>query len=451
MFKQVRAPEVEKRLLTVSVVGLGKLGSPLAAVLASKGHTVIGLDANDAFVAAINAGQAPVSEPKLAEMISAHQSRLSATHDYQDAVERSDLTILVVPTPSEENGFFSLKHAKDALRRVGEALKHKNKWHLVSLASTVMPGSCDNELVPLLEQASGKKCGVDFGFCYNPEFIALGSVVRDMLFPDSILIGESDAKAGDVLQTIYLQMCEKKPPVQRMNFVSAELTKISVNTYVTTKISYANMLADSCDRLPGADVDVVTKALGADTRIGSKYLKGAMGYGGPCFPRDNVAFAALARKIGARADVAEATDRINNHQIERLSGLVAKFAKAGTRIALLGLSYKPQTPVVEESHSVKLAAKLADAGYIVSVHDPLAQDAAIAVLGDKVVGASSLEGAVRECDLLIVATGWPEYKEIDPAWCKRNGQRLTVLDLWRTLPADKFADVADILYLGSGR
>ena len=246
-------------------------------------------------------------------------------------------------------------------------------------------------------------------------------------------------------------MCENKPPVQRMNWVSAELTKISVNTYVTTKISYANMLADICDRLPGADVDVVTKALGADTRIGAKYLKGAMGYGGPCFPRDNVAFAALARKLGARADVAEATDRINNYQVDRLTALVSKFARSGTRIALLGLSYKPLTPVVEESHSVKLAARLADAGYIVTVHDPLAQDAALAVLGDKVVGASSLESAVRDADLLIVGTGWPEYKEIDPAWARRDGQKLTVLDLWRTLPADKFEDVADVLYLGSGR
>jgi UDPglucose 6-dehydrogenase len=236
-----------------------------------------------------------------------------------------------------------------------------------------------------------------------------------------------------------------------MNWISAELTKISVNTYVTTKISYANMLADICDRLPGADVDVVTKALGADTRIGAKYLKGAMGYGGPCFPRDNVAFAALARKLGARADVAEATDRINNYQVDRLTSLVSKFAKSGTRIALLGLSYKPLTPVVEESHSVKLAERLADAGYIVTVHDPLAQDAALAMLGDKVVGASSLESAVRDADLLIVGTGWPEYKEIDPAWVKRDGEKLTILDLWRTLPADKFEDVADVLYLGSGR
>jgi UDPglucose 6-dehydrogenase len=339
-----------------------------------------------------------------------------------------------------------------AMATLGKALRSKSGYHMVVITSTVMPGTTGSEIKAALEQASGRKVGPELGLCYNPEFIALGSVVRDMLFPDSILIGESDAKAGDMLQTIYLQMCENKPPVQRMNFINAELTKISVNTYVTTKISYANMLADICDRLPGADVDVVTRALGADTRIGIKYLKGAMGYGGPCFPRDNVAFAALARKIGARADVAEATDRINNHQVDRLAGLVAKFAKPGTRIGLLGLSYKPHTPVVEESHSVKLAARLADAGYIVTVHDPLAQAAAVGMLGDKVVEASSMEEAVRDCDLLIVATGWPEYKTIDPAWCKRaNGSRLTVLDLWRTLPADKFADVADVLYLGSGR
>ena len=308
---------------------------------------------------------------------------------------KSDASFVIVPTPSDSTGFFSNRFVLQAMESLGKALRNKTGYHMVVITSTVMPGTTGSEIKAALEAASGRKVGPDLGLCYNPEFIALGSVVRDMLFPDSILIGESDAKAGDMLQTIYLQMCENKPPVQRMNFINAELTKISVNTYVTTKISYANMLADICDRLPGADVDAVTKALGADTRIGPKYLKGAMGYGGPCFPRDNVAFAALARKIGARADVAEATDRINNYQVDRLTALVGKFAKAGTRIAILGLSYKPQTPVVEESHSVKLAAKLADAGYVVVVHDPLAQDTGLAVLGDKVVGASSIEGAVR--------------------------------------------------------
>jgi UDPglucose 6-dehydrogenase len=440
------------KLPRVNVVGLGKLGAPLAAVLASRGFDVIGLDVNKVLVDALNAGKMPIIEPQLNELIAANRQRLSATMDANQAIQQSDASFVIVPTPSDSTGFFSNRFVLQAMGTLGRALRNKQGYHMVVITSTVMPGTTGSEIKAALEQASGRKVGPELGLCYNPEFIALGSVVRDMLFPDSILIGESDAKAGDMLQTIYLTMCENKPPVQRMNFVNAELTKISVNTYVTTKISYANMLADICDRLPGADVDVVTRALGADTRIGVKYLKGAMGYGGPCFPRDNVAFAALARKIGARADVAEATDRINNYQIERLAGLVAKFAKAGTRIALLGLSYKPQTPVVEESHSVKLAARLADAGYVVSVHDPLAQAAAVAVLGDKVVEASSMEEAVRDCDLLIVATGWPEYKTIDPAWCKRsNGTRLTVLDLWRTLPADKFSDVADVLYLGSGR
>jgi UDPglucose 6-dehydrogenase len=435
----------------VSVIGLGKLGAPLAAVLASRGFSVIGLDVNKTFVDAMNAGKMPIVEPQLNELIAANKERLSATMDANEAVQKSDASFVIVPTPSDNTGFFSNRFVLQAMDTLGKALRTKKGYHVVVITSTVMPGTTGSEIKAALEAASGRKVGPDLGLCYNPEFIALGSVVRDMLYPDSILIGESDTKAGDMMQTIYLHLCEKKPPVQRMSFVNAELTKISVNTYVTTKISYANMLADMCDRLPGADVDVVTKALGADTRIGAKYLKGAMGYGGPCFPRDNVAFAALARKIGARADVAEATDRINHHQVDRVAALVAKFAKAGTRIALLGLSYKPHTPVVEESHSVKIAAKLADAGYVVTVHDPLAQDAAQAVLGDKVVGASSLDSAVRDCDLLIVATGWPDYKSIDPAWCKRNGQRLTVLDLWRTLPAEKFSDAADILYLGSGR
>ncbi len=436
----------------VSVVGLGKLGAPLAAVLASRGFSVIGLDVNRTFVDALNAGHMPIVEPQLNELIAANRARLTGTMDANEAIQGSDASFVIVPTPSDGTGFFSNRFVLQAMETLGKALKGKKGYHMVVITSTVMPGTTGTEIKAALEAASGRKVGPDLGLCYNPEFIALGSVVRDMLFPDSILIGESDPKAGDMLQTIYLQMCERKPPVQRMNFVNAELTKISVNTYVTTKISYANMLADICDRIPGADVDAVTKALGADTRIGPKYLKGAMGYGGPCFPRDNVAFAAFARKIGARADVAEATDRINNYQIDRLSSLVSKFSKAGTRIAILGLSYKPQTPVVEESHSVKLAAKLADTGYIVVVHDPLAQDAALIALGDKVVGASSIESAVRECDLLIVATGWPEYKAIEPAWCKRgNSQRLTVLDLWRTLPADKFGEVADVLYLGSGR
>ena len=153
-----------------------------------------------------------------------------------------------------------------------------------------------------------------------------------------ILIGESDRRAGDMLEAIHRTTCENTPAVRRMNFVNAELTKISVNTFVTTKISYANMLAELCDRLPGADVDVVTGAVGADSRIGSKYLRGAIGYGGPCFPRDNVAFAALARSLGANAALAEATDTINQYQTERMLNAVRTRLAARARVAILGFS-----------------------------------------------------------------------------------------------------------------
>src|SRR5260370_4578130 len=269
----------------VNVVGLGKLGAPLAAVLAGRGCGVIGLDVTKTLGDAPTGGKMPIVEPQLNELIAANRQRLSATMGGRKAVQESDASFVIVPTPSDQTGFFSNRFVLQAMATLGKALRNKTGYHMVVITSTVMPGTTGSEIKAALEAASGRKVGPDLGLCYNPEFIALGSVVRDMLFPDSILIGESDTKAGDMLQTIYLQMCENKPPVQRMNFINAERTKISVNSYVTTKISYANMLADICDRLPRADLDAVTKALGADTRIGPKYLKGAMSYGGPCFPR----------------------------------------------------------------------------------------------------------------------------------------------------------------------
>jgi UDPglucose 6-dehydrogenase len=198
-----------------------------------------------------------------------------------------------------------------------------------------------------------------------------------MLFPDMILVGESDPRAGAVLAEIYKSVCENDPPVMHMNWVNAELTKISINTYVTTRISYVNMLSDIRERLPGADVDIVTRALGADSRIGKKYLKGALGYGGPCFPRDNVAFSRLARGLGARADLAEATDNLNRYQIDRLAAAASRLLDGGSKVGILGLSYKPETAVIEESQGLALAARLSGDRREVYVHDPMALASAI--------------------------------------------------------------------------
>jgi len=435
--------------MKISVVGLGKLGAPLSAVLASKGFSVVGVDVNQEFVAAINAGTAPVVEPGLQDLIDANRERLRATTDLTQAIAESDITFVIVPTPSDGTGRFSNAAVLDAMRAIGLALRQKEGYHLVVVTSTVMPGSTEGEIRHTLEQHAQRRVGPELGLCYNPEFIALGSVVQDMLRPDMILIGESDARAGDLLESVYAKSCDNTPAVRRMNFVNAELTKIAVNTFVTTKISYANMLADICDRLPGADVEVVTKAVGADSRIGTKYLRGATGYGGPCFPRDNVAFSALARALGTRAVLAEATDTVNRYQVERVLGAVeARLLDSGL-VGVLGLSYKPHTAVVEESQGVALVQRLTELGRRVVVYDPVAIPAARQVLRRPLDAADSAGECVKRSSLVVVMTPWAEFGQIPIEAYRRQGSRLTVIDCWRMTPRS-VGDVADVVYLGQG-
>jgi len=437
--------------MRVSVIGLGKLGAPLAAVLASKGHDVVGVDVNPDFVHALSQGRAPVEEPGLQCLIDQGRARLRATTDYERAILDTEVSFVIVPTPSDSKGGFSNKYVLSAVSTIGEALRKKRAYHVVNITSTVMPGSTGGEIREALSQAAGRAIGETLGLCYNPEFIALGSVIRDMLYPDMILIGESDARAGDVLEQIYRSTCENQPHFVRMNWVNAELTKIAVNTFVTTKISYANMLAEICEHLPGADVDAVTAALGLDSRIGRKYLRGALGYGGPCFPRDNVAFGSLARALGARADIAEATDHLNRHQIDRLAALASRLLGGGGKIGVLGLSYKPDTAVIEESQGVGLAARLSEAGREVYVHDPLALSNAMAVLLDKVVPLRSAEECVKAADVLIVTTPWKQFSEIPASAFARAQGRLQILDCWRILCRETIGAVADIHYLGTSQ
>ena len=435
--------------MRISVVGLGKLGAPLAAVFASKGFSIVGTDLNRTFVDAINQGDAPVEEPGLQELIDRNRERLTATSDAVAAVADSDATFVIVPTPSNAAGVFSNHFVIAAMETLGAGIRRKTGYHLVVITSTVMPGSTGGEIRAALEAHSGRSVGHTLGLCYNPEFIALGSVVRDMLSPDMILIGESDSKAGEMLERIYEQSCDNRPAIRRMNFVNAELTKISINTFVTTKISYANMLADICDRIPEADVDVVTQAVGSDSRIGNKYLRGAIGYGGPCFPRDNVAFGVLARSLGARAELAEATDSVNRYQLERLVGAVQSHAPGKGPIGILGLAYKPETSVVEESQGVALAGRLLDDGYDVIAYDPKAMPTAQAVLPRPWTAASSAEECIRRSSLIVVMTPWPEFRAVARDAFSRD-ERLTIIDCWRLFAHEEIGTIANLVYLGRG-
>ena len=433
--------------MRIAVVGLGKLGGPLAAVLASKGNEVLGVDVNSEVVALVNEGHAPVAEPGLQHLVTASRKRLSATTDFAAAAD-SEVIIFLVPTPSDERGAFTNAYILAALDGLAPALRGRGEYQVVVIGSTVMPGSCDSEIRPALERLSGRQVGDSLGLCYSPEFIALGNVIQDMLTPDMVLIGESDSRAGAVIERIYSDVCENDPPYRHMAIVNAELTKIAVNTYVTMKISYANALADICERLPGADVDSVTDALGLDSRIGGKYLRGALAYGGPCFPRDNKAFAVLARDIGADPALAEATDAINVAQSERLARIVGSRLRGGNAVGVLGLSYKPDTGVIEESPGVALAGLLARDGYDVSVYDPVAVEAALGRLPEAVHGCASAAELFERSDVVVITTSWPEFADLPLESVNGRAERRVVIDCWGILPEDRYRGAFEIVRLG---
>ena len=208
---------------SASVIGLGKLGASMAACFAGADIKTIGVDINPASVEAVNAGLAPVEETGLAQYIAENKQNLSATLSYDDAVAATDATFVIVPTPSEAHGGFSLAYAKEAFAKIGRALAKKDGYHIVVMTSTVLPGGTEFGLLPILEQESGKKCGPDFGLCYSPEFIALGSVIKDFLSPDFVLIGEVDDRSGAALEAFYQQVCINNPPAARMSIANAEL------------------------------------------------------------------------------------------------------------------------------------------------------------------------------------------------------------------------------------
>lgn len=416
-----------------SICGLGKLGASMAAAIASRGFSVIGVDVVARSVERINAGLAPVEETDLETTIRSNRSRLRATLDVNEAIAGSDVTFVVVPTPSDNRGAFSLEYAKRAFESIGRALAAKDGYHLVVMSGTVLPGSTRHGLIPILEEQSGKHCGVDFGVCYSPEFIALGSIIRDFLNPDFTLVGEFDEQSGAMLERCYAEFMANEAPCRRMSLENAELTKIAVNTFVTTKITFANMLAAICERIPGGNIDVVTNALGSDKRIGSHYLKGALGYGGPCFPRDNVAFGFMARHLGASAGLAETTDRMNRSLATKVAERVRDLVQPNSTVGILGLAYKPFSHVIEESQGIALAREVANLGVKVVAFDPLATEGARLELGNLATITPSIADVLDQSELIIVTTPDPAFRALRAADFGDGKRNVTVVDFWRIL------------------
>lgn len=436
----------------VSVFGLGKLGLPFAVSWASRGFHVIGVDVRPDILRGVEYGNVDGAEPPVASMLASSKQRVRTTGDPIEAVERSDVSFVVVPTPSNEVGGYSTRYVEDVLEKIGLALKKKDEYHLVSIVSTVLPGACDSQFRPLLERLSGKVCGRDFGLCYNPEFIALGEVVIGLLRPDFVLIGESDPSSGAMLEEMYTHLCENRPPIVRMSLWNAELAKISLNVYVTMKISFANTLAELCEKIPGGDVDIVSQAIGLDSRIGTKYLKGGLGYGGPCFPRDNRAFSHIAGQLGNSALLSRATDEINEDHAKILSNKILGYLNGieKPQISILGLTYKPNTFVVEESAAIHMARSLADNGALVKAYDPAGTDHAKRLLGDTVQFAPSTLDCLEESDFCIIATPWKQFQDLSPSVFLNKMRHPRILDCWRILDRTKFQAEPKLRYFAVG-
>lgn len=437
----------KSKIKTVSVIGLGKLGSPILACFASKDYQAVGIDVNLQNVRSIVDFKAPVKEPGLQEMIDINKERISATSDWNELILNSAVSFIVVPTPSVEDGSFSNDYAVAACNEIGKAIRGKKDFHLVVMVSTVMPGSSEKIIIPALENASGKKCGVDFGYCYSPTLIALGSVIKNFLNPDVVMIGESDINSGQMLENFYRSVFENEPKIQRVKPVEAELAKISLNTFVTTKISFANMLGQLCEKIPGANVDNVSKILGADSRIGPKYLKAGTAYGGPCFPRDNRALIRTAENLGVDVPIPKATDKVNRKQTELLLAKIeALLIKApNKKIGVLGMAYKLDTDVIEESAGYHLVSKLISGNASVVIYDALAADAVRNAFGNKIEYASSLDDFLIKADFIVITNPYSDLA------LKINGQSVKgkiILDLWRVLDAGNL--FAKLLPFGVG-
>jgi UDPglucose 6-dehydrogenase len=453
MEKSTRSRNLQIR--HIAVFGLGKLGACIAGAMASRGFHVTGIDVDHSKTEALAKGVAPVEEPGLQRILRRAGSRLKATNDPREAVRHADASFFIPPTPSLPDGSFNNEYLLRAIDSAAKAVHDLGKrYHLFVVNSTVTPGTCDRILRPLLERILGGECGKRFGLCYNPEFIALGDVLHGLLKPDFVLIGQSDEASGAALERVYKRFCVKPTSVERMSNINAELAKISLNCAVTTKISFVNQLSALCAEIPCADPRVILGAIGRDRRIGASYLKPGLGFGGPCFPRDNRLFQHVARSVGVEASLAQATDKINENVNQRLLATVLANSADGGAIGVLGLAYKPFTAVVDCSPGVWLCQNLADHNRRVLAHDYLAgAGAAPLFTAGRVQICDDPRGLVQGgCQTFVITCPWPDYQELfAPKHVGFSRPGVVVVDPWNLLEkmASRLKNVRYITNLSS--
>jgi UDPglucose 6-dehydrogenase/GDP-mannose 6-dehydrogenase len=426
--------------MKISVIGTGYVGIVTGVCFAEKGHQITCVDVDQAKVDSINNGVPPIYERGLGNLLKKHAGgRLCATTNLANAVQQTDLSLIAVGTPFDGQEI-DLTFVKAAAKEIGRALRKKSGYHVVIVKSTVVPGTTDDVVCPILEEASGKKAGVDFGVGMNPEFLTEGEAVNDFLSPDRIVLGGMDKATIDQQVRLY----EGFPGVEilRTNNKSAEMIKYTSNALLATLISFSNEIANLCTAVKGVDVvDVMrgvhaSRYLSVDLPEGKKvqpsivsFLAAGCGFGGSCFPKDVKALAAHGERHNAPMHVLDAVLRVNEQQPQKVIQLLKKhFASLkGVRVSILGLAFRPDTNDMRESPAIPIIRSLLREGAVVQGYDPVATDDARKIFSSQELELSgSLSDALAKADAVVLVTRWDEFRKIPELLVGRSPQPLFV-------------------------
>ncbi len=394
----------------ITVIGSGYVGTTISACFAELGHTVTAIDIDQEIVDTLNAGEAPISEPGLKDLIATHAGgRLTASTSY-DAVPESDVTFLAIGTPSNEDGSINLTGLEAAAKATGEALVDKNDQHLAVIKSTVTPPSIRDVLEPAIRTGSDSNDAIEIAM--NPEFLREGTAVSDFQNPDKLVVGTDSEWSTDQLVSVYEPLLEAETPIVDTDPETASMIKYANNAFLASKVSLINDLGNICKEF-NLNAYEVADAIGLDDRISERFLRSGLGWGGSCFPKDTAAIRAAAREQGYDPLMLNSATEINDRQPDRLLSLLDSHVDvANERVAVLGLAFKPGTDDIRNSRAIPVIEGLQARGATVVAYDPVATDN-MRERFPEVEYVDSPRTALEDASAALVVTDWPEITELD--------------------------------------
>ena len=421
--------------MNISVIGTGYVGLVVGACLAETGNDVTCADTNVEKIEGLQKNVIPIFEPGLDTMVERNQQqgRLKFTTDVPGAIARADVVFIAVGTPPDEDGSADLRHVLGVADLIG---KHMGRELVIVTKSTVPVGTAAK-----VADAVAANARLPFHLCSNPEFLKEGAAVDDFMKPDRVVLGVETDHARSVMAELYAPFVRTGKPIIFMDIPSAEMTKYAANAMLATRISFMNEIAALCERV-GANVDLVRKGVGSDARIGPSFLFPGPGYGGSCFPKDVKALVQTARQREAPLMVLEAVESANDRQKQRLFEKLSECMDgglSGVRVAVWGLSFKPNTDDMRESPALALIESVLAAGGAVVAHDPAAMEEARRRLGDRIGYAATNYEALAGADALVIVTDWNEYRHPDFLRMKEALRRPIVIDGRNLYSPDKLS------------